>query len=83
MGKNKTKTQTEKPEKAFNRLPLEFQWTEGLDVDHIFPQEREMIVEFRKHFGSEIDYWSDKMVLYFLFARRDQVITLAFSSNTA
>jgi len=56
--------------KTFNNLPVHLQWHEGLDQDHIFPEEREMIEDLRDEFGDDIADWSDKLVAYFLFARR-------------
>ncbi|PRP88479.1 tyrosine-protein phosphatase non-receptor type 9-like [Planoprotostelium fungivorum] len=64
MGKTKNKE-----DKPFNRLAAEFQWTPDLDEDHIFPREREMILKLRDA-NPDIQDWSDKLILYFLFARR-------------
>jgi len=59
-----------KDKKTFNSLPAHLQWRQGLDEDHIFPEEYEMIRELRDEFGDLIADWSDKLVVYFLFARR-------------
>jgi len=64
--------QKEKKEKTFNRLPAEFQWKEGMDEEHIYPKELEMIETLKTAFP-EIQGWNNKLVLYYLFARRCDV----------
>lgn len=63
MGKTTTTTTT------FNELDERFQWREGLDPDHIFDEEREMIKELRKEVP-ELEKEDDKFVAVFLFSRR-------------
>jgi len=58
------------PTKTLNGLPEHLQWLPGMDENHVFPEERHMIKEMRAIFGEDIDDWSDKLILYFLFARR-------------
>ncbi|PRP78691.1 putative phosphatidylinositol transfer protein SEC14 [Planoprotostelium fungivorum] len=58
-----------KEAKPFNRLAVEFQWTPELDEDHIFPKERELITQLRQDYP-HISEWTDRLVLYFIFARR-------------
>jgi len=67
--KNSKNKNAVKKVKTFNRLDERFQWKPSLDDNHIFPEEIEMISKLRSIFP-EIEEWSDKRVLYFLFARR-------------
>jgi len=62
MGKDKRK-------KTENDLDERFQWVEGLDPDHIFDDEKEMIAQLREAIPQLVDE-SDKFVATFLFARR-------------
>ncbi|PRP89091.1 hypothetical protein PROFUN_01811 [Planoprotostelium fungivorum] len=55
---------------TLNGLPAHLQWRPELDEDHIFPEEHEMIQEVRRTFSEDVADWSDKLILYFLFARR-------------
>eukprot|EP01117_Protostelium_nocturnum_P020428 TRINITY_DN9183_c1_g1_i1.p1 TRINITY_DN9183_c1_g1~~TRINITY_DN9183_c1_g1_i1.p1 ORF type:complete len:297 (+),score=49.19 TRINITY_DN9183_c1_g1_i1:147-1037(+) len=59
--------------KCFNKLPEQYQWRPELDEDYIFPGELEMIAKLREHFGKDLESWSDKRILYFLLARRDEL----------
>jgi len=54
---------------TFNELAERFQWHEGLDVDHIFDEEKEMIKELRAEVP-ELKDETDKFVAVFLFSRR-------------
>jgi len=67
--KNSKNKSSAKKVKTFNRLDERFQWKPSLDDNHIFPEEREMILKLRSFFP-EVEEWSDKRVLYFLLARR-------------
>jgi len=55
--------------KTENDLDERFQWKEGMDPDHIFEEEYEMIKELRKTFP-QLQQETDKFVATFLFARR-------------
>jgi len=55
--------------KTDNDLEERFQWHEGLDPDHIFDEEREMIKELRKNIP-QLQHETDKFIATFLFARR-------------
>jgi len=69
--KNTKSRKIEAPKsKTFNRLAERFQWRPELDDNHIFPEEYSMIAQLRKEFGSDVQDWSDKYLLYFIFARR-------------
>jgi len=61
MGKSKTKFE--------NELDERFQWHEGLDPDHIFDEEKEMIQILRSKVP-DLEAEDDKFVATFLFARR-------------
>eukprot|EP01117_Protostelium_nocturnum_P020365 TRINITY_DN911_c0_g1_i1.p1 TRINITY_DN911_c0_g1~~TRINITY_DN911_c0_g1_i1.p1 ORF type:complete len:324 (-),score=91.74 TRINITY_DN911_c0_g1_i1:76-942(-) len=63
----------EKAEKTFNRQPERFQWNSSMSEEHIFPEELEMINRLRVHFGDRAKDLSDKMLMYFLLARREEV----------
>jgi len=52
-----------------NDLENCFQWHEGLDPDHIFDEEKEMIQQLREVIPELVNE-SDKFVAVFLFARR-------------
>lgn len=69
----KDKKEKENKKKTFNRQPEKFQWNSSLDDEYIFPEELEMIKELRDHFGTRLDDFSDKFVMYFLLSRREQV----------
>lgn len=60
--------------KTFNQLDERFQWKLGMDDDHIFPEERAMILEIRNDTSTQyhqyIKDWSDKRILYFILSRR-------------
>jgi len=52
-----------------NELDERFQWHEGLDPDHIFDEEKEMIQVLRSKIP-DLEAEDDKFVATFLFARR-------------
>jgi len=58
--------------KTFNDLAERFQWTEALDPDHIFAEEKEMIKELREGIP-ELEKETDKFVAVFLFSRRHEL----------
>jgi len=60
---------TVKTKKTENDLDEKFQWHKGLDPDHIFEEELEMIKKLRKQIP-ELELETDKFVAVFLFARR-------------
>jgi len=55
--------------KTENDLAERFQWTEELDPDHIFDEEKELISKLRQEIPQLVDE-NDKFVATFLFARR-------------
>lgn len=55
-----------------NDLEERFQWREGMDPDHIFDEEREMIGKIREEIP-ELKDESDKFVVVFLFYTRHDV----------
>ena len=59
--------------KTLNDLAEKFQWHEGLDPDHIFDEEREMI-KFLRTKVPELEQEDDKFVATFLFARRHDIL---------
>jgi len=61
-----------KKTKVTNDLEDCFQWREGLDPDHIFDKEKEMIKQLREIIP-ELDHENDKFVAVFLFARRHDI----------
>lgn len=63
MTMTKTKTKTE------NDLDERFQWHKGLDPDHIFEGEMEMIKKLRERIP-QLEHETDKFIAVFLFARR-------------
>jgi len=63
MGKKEVKPKFE------NELDERFQWHEGLDPNHIFDEEKEMIQVLRAKFP-DLEHEDDKFVATFLFARR-------------
>jgi hypothetical protein len=54
---------------TFNDLDPKFQLTPELDLDHIFPEEYEMVAELRKRVP-DLMWYSEKMIVVFLCARR-------------
>jgi hypothetical protein len=58
-----------KKEETFNNLAERFQWHGGIDPDHIFDEEKEMIKELREQVP-ELEKETDKFVAVFLFSRR-------------
>ena len=64
-----TKTKTE------NDLDERFQWHKGLDPDHIFEGELEMIKKLRDRVP-QLENETDKFVAVFLFARRHGILLL-------
>eukprot|EP01111_Echinosteliopsis_oligospora_P000955 TRINITY_DN1119_c0_g1_i1.p1 TRINITY_DN1119_c0_g1~~TRINITY_DN1119_c0_g1_i1.p1 ORF type:complete len:316 (+),score=80.42 TRINITY_DN1119_c0_g1_i1:61-1008(+) len=69
MGDKDKKGGESSKSKTFNDLDERFQWQEGMDPDHIFPEEKEMIAELRSKIP-ELERESDKFIAVFLFARR-------------
>lgn len=67
-----TKTKTD------NDLEERFQWHKGLDPDHIFEDELDMIKKLRKEIP-ELALESDKFVAVFLFSRRHSIL-ICFSN---
>jgi len=57
---------------TFNSLSPEFQLTDDLDPDYIFPREYELIGEVKKQVPA-VAHWPDRYVLIFLFARRHSI----------
>jgi len=58
---------------TFNGLPNHLQWQPGMSDDHVFPEEMDMIRQLKAELGALVGHWSDKLILYFLFARRCDV----------
>jgi len=69
MGDKDKKGGESSKSKTFNDLDEKYQWQEGMDPDHIFPDELQMIKELRAQIP-ELERESDKMIAVFLFARR-------------
>lgn len=59
--------------KTENDLEERFQWHKGLDPDHIFDDERELIKKLRAVIP-ELEKENDKFVAVFLFARRHSIL---------
>lgn len=64
---------TVKHPKTENDLEERFQWHKGLDPNHIFEDELEMIKKLRKEIP-ELELENDKFVAAFLFARRHSIL---------
>jgi hypothetical protein len=65
-------TVTAKKPKTENDLDESFQWHDGLDQDHIFEGELELIKKLRQQVP-ELEQESNKFVAVFLFARRHNI----------
>lgn len=62
------------PARTENDLDERFQWMEGMDPDHIFPGELEMIKELRSRVP-QLEKETDKFIAAFLFSRRHSILT--------
>jgi len=58
--------------KTANQLDARFQWHEGLDMDHIFEEEKEMIQQLREKIP-QLEQETDKFIAVFLFSRRHNI----------
>jgi len=67
--------------KVENTLDERFQWREGLDPDHIYDEEREMICQLRERVP-QLSSESDNFVATFLFSRRHNISATIEVLNT-
>jgi hypothetical protein len=67
--KLKKEKKSKKEHATFNQLDERFQLLPGMDLEHIFPDEKAMVEELRSKIPDLI-YFSDKWIVFFLCARR-------------